>query len=104
MSIPIILTIMTFYFITKYFILFIICLLFIGIINDYNNILILFLYFELLLLVTGLWILINAILYNAVIGAVFFIYITSIAAIKAAIGLSLIILFVKNCNTLNCFK
>jgi len=95
---------MIIYFITKYCSLLLFGGLFIGIINNRNNVLLLFFFFELLLLIAGLGFIINSLFFNTITGFILFIYVVTLAAIKTAIGVSLIVLFVKHCNTLNCFK
>lgn len=92
------------YILIKVSILIIVTLLWLGIMKDKYNILYLFIYFELLLL-TGITIFtLQYVLVTNLYSLIFFTFSISLAAIKAAIGLSLIIVWVKHWNTLNIFN
>ena len=90
------------YFICKFLLLSIFLLFCSGLVRDRDNILVLFLYFELMLLVGGVVFILESFFLQTVGGLLFFIYILTFAAIKAAIGISIIVAYVKYCNTLNC--
>ena len=81
-----------------------IILLLYGIIVDKHNAVFLFLFFELLIILAIVLLTIQSIAhYNSFIGVIFFIFVIGLAAIKAAIGLSVIVSWVKHRGTLNIF-
>ena len=94
---------MLYLFITKVLFFTSITLLYYGLLLDKTNAVFLFLYFELLILLS-LVIFINYTLHlESILGIIFIIFIVTLAAIKAAVGLSLIVSWVKHWGSLNIF-
>ena len=69
-----------------------------------ENILFLFFASEALFLCGSAMWLVSYIAYNSITGILVFIFLISLAAIKAAIGIYFIVWFVGTCNTYNCFQ